>query len=118
MIIVYEYPKCTTCRKAKSFLKDNGFQFEAVDMVSSPPSVETLRALVEKSERHVDEFFNSRGKSFKELNLKEALKDLTFEEKLDLLSEDGMLIKRSMVDYEAGVFLGFNEREYEEKLQV
>lgn len=118
MITVYEYPKCTTCRKAKKFLEEAGVEFEAVDMVTTPPSVEVLDRLVKQSGRNVDEFFNSRGNAFKELNLKEALGDLTYDEKLDLLSKDGMLIKRPMVDYEAGVFLGFKEDEYKEKLQL
>ncbi|CAD2073320.1 Spx/MgsR family RNA polymerase-binding regulatory protein [Phocicoccus pinnipedialis] len=118
MIKVYEYPKCTTCRKAKKFLEEKGLEFEAVDMVAAPPSVEALDRLVKQSGRNVDAFFNSRGKAFKELNLKEALGDLSYYEKLELLSKDGMLIKRPMVDYEAGVFLGFKEDEYIEKLQL
>lgn len=114
MITLYEYPKCTTCRKGKKFLQENDVAFESIDMVKQPPAAATLAEMVDRSGKDVDEFFNKRGKRFKELELKERLDEMTKEEKLELLSTDGMLIRRPLLYDGSGVTLGFKEDEYKQ----
>jgi arsenate reductase len=114
MITLYEYPKCTTCRKGKKFLEENGVEFESIDMVKQPPAADTLAEMVERSGKDVDEFFNKRGKRFKELGLKERLDEMAEEEKDELLSTDGMLIRRPLLYDGADVVLGFKEDEYKQ----
>ncbi len=114
MITLYEYPKCTTCRKGKKFLQENDVAFESIDMVKQPPAAATLAEMVDRSGKDVDEFFNKRGKRFKELKLKERLDEMTKEEKLELLSTDGMLIRRPLLYDGSGVTLGFKEDEYKQ----
>ncbi|WP_462420033.1 arsenate reductase family protein [Salinicoccus sp. Marseille-QA3877] len=116
MITFYEYSKCTTCRKGKRFLEENGVDFEAHDMVKEPPSKETLKQIIEKSNQDINKFFNSRGKKYKELDLKNKLPEMSDAEKIEILSSDGMLIKRPMVDAGERVLLGFKEAEYKEAL--
>lgn len=112
MITFYEYPKCTTCRKGKKFLKDNNLDFTVIDMVKHVPTKDTLKGIVDKSSHSIDEFFNKRGTKFKELGLKERMHSLSEEEKLELLTSDGMLIKRPMVVLDNDVLLGFKEETY------
>ncbi len=114
MITFYEYSKCTTCRKGKKFLEENGIEFEAHDMVQTPPSKETLKEIIGKSDQDISRFFNSRGKKYKELDLKNRLPEMDDDEKIELLASDGMLIKRPMVDAGDDVLLGFKESEYKE----
>ncbi|MCD2138820.1 arsenate reductase family protein [Salinicoccus halitifaciens] len=116
MITFYEYSKCTTCRKGKKFLEENGIEFEAHDMVKAPPSKETLKRIIEKSDHDIGKFFNTRGKKYKELDLKNRLPEMDDDEKIELLSSDGMLIKRPLVDAGDDVLLGFKESEYKETL--
>lgn len=113
MIIFYEYSKCTTCRKGKSFLKDNNINFIAYEMVKDPPAKHVLKEIVEQSDYSTDDFFNKRGKKFKDLDLKNKLDEMTDEEKLELLSSDGLLIKRPLLVTDENVLLGFKESEYE-----
>lgn len=114
MITFYEYSKCTTCRKGKKFLEENGIEFESHDMVKAPPSKETLKKIIEKSDHDIGKFFNTRGKKYKELDLKNRLPEMEDDEKIELLSTDGMLIKRPLVDAGDTVLLGFKESEYKE----
>lgn len=116
MITFYEYSKCTTCRKGRKYLEEHNVDFKAHDMVKEPPAKETLKHIVEKSEQPVDDFFNKRGRKFKELDLKDRLSEMSDDEKLELLASDGLLIKRPLVVFNDGVLLGFKEREYEERL--
>lgn len=118
MVTYYEYSKCTTCRKGKKFLKDHGVEIEVIDMVDAPPSVDTLKQIVEKSDYAIDEFFNKRGTKFKDLGLGEKLSTLSDDEKLQLLSSDGMLIKRPMVVGDDTVVLGFKEDVYKDQFKL
>lgn len=113
MITLYEYPKCTTCRKGRKFLEENAVDFQAHDMVKQPPSKETLEEIISKSDKDVDDFFNKRGKKFKELELKDRLETMTSDEKIELLTSDGMLIKRPLAYDGSQVILGFKEKDYE-----
>lgn len=112
MITLYEYPQCTSCRKGKKYLSGSGINFTAHDMVKNPPGADTLKGIVEQSDYSVDDFFNKRGKKFKDLGLKETLDDMTLDEKLELLSSDGMLIKRPLLVTDDTVVLGFKEEAY------
>lgn len=97
MYTFYEYPKCSTCKQAKTELKDLGLDFEAIDIKTNPPQVEILRDLMEKSNLDLKKFFNTSGNSYRALGLKDKFNQLTVDEALALLSADGMLIKRPIL---------------------
>lgn len=62
-------------------------------------------------------FFNTSGNLYKELKLKDRLPEMSEEEQLELLSTDGMLVKRPLVVTEDVVLTGFKEKEWVEKFQ-
>ena len=109
----YWYPKCGTCRNAKKWLEANNIDFEAVHIVEDPPSKEEILQLIEKSGLEPKKFFNTSGKKYRELNMKEKLKDATVEEMAEYLASDGMLIKRPIATKGDKVTVGFKEDEYE-----
>ena len=110
-IIFYSYLRCSTCRKAAKWLDKKDFDYQLIDIVKEPPSLEYLNlALIQYSEDK-KRIFNTRGKSFKSLNL--DINGLSIEEIIQLLLNDGKLIKRPFVIYEERkIILGFNEIEY------
>lgn len=112
-IIMYEYPKCGTCRNAKKYLQQHQVEFEDRHIVEIPPSVEELRQMVQLSGLPIQKFFNTSGQKYRELGLSQKLKDMSDEEKLSLLASDGMLIKRPLVTDGKQVTVGFKESEYE-----
>lgn len=97
MYTFYEYPKCSTCQKARKELVALGVDFESIDIKTNPPQVEILRELMEKSELDLKKFFNTSGNSYRALGLKERFDTLTVDEALELLAADGMLIKRPIL---------------------
>ncbi len=97
MIIFYEYPKCSTCRAAKAELNGLGLEFEAIDIKATPPSVDQLKSWMEATGLELKKYFNTSGNSYRELGLKDRFAELTVEEALGLLAEDGMLIKRPLL---------------------
>src|SRR5699024_8106616 len=103
----YEYKKCTTCRKGKKYLEEQGIDVEVIDMVEEPPSEYELKDIITKADNYViDQFFNTRGKVHKELGLKEKLDELSFDEKIELLPTNGVQLKRPILVTEKGVVLG------------
>ena len=116
MILFIEYPKCSTCRKAKKWLLDNNIEFTDRNIVEDAPTREELKKWIEESKKDIKNFFNTSGLKYKELNLKEKLINMTDEEKIKLLSSDGMLIKRPLVITENKILTGFKEEEWKEKI--
>ncbi|MDR7072946.1 arsenate reductase family protein [Fictibacillus barbaricus] len=114
LLKVYEYPKCSTCQKAKKWLKQNEVAFEPVHIVDNPPSKEELKNLVETSGLEIKKFFNTSGLKYRELGMKDKMKTATDEELLEILASDGMLIKRPIATDGNRVTVGFKEEQYEE----
>lgn len=116
MILFVEYPKCSTCQKAKKWLVENQVEFEECHIVEDNPSKEELKAWYEKSGLPLKRFFNTSGMKYKELKLKDKLPDMSEEEQLELLASDGMLVKRPVLVGDNFVLTGFKEKEWTEKL--
>lgn len=107
-----EYPKCTTCQKAKKWLQANKISFEDVNIVEETPTKEELKNYIQKSGKEIKKWFNTSGLKYKELNLKGKLCTMTDVEKLNLLASDGMLIKRPILVSDKIVLVGFKEEEW------
>ncbi len=85
-ILFIEYPKCSTCKKAKKWLEDNNIVFEDRNIVQDNPTKEELKEWIEKSNYDIKKFFNTSGLKYKELNLKDKLNTMSYEEKIDILA--------------------------------
>ena len=110
-IIFYSYLKCSTCRKAAKWFESKALEFQLIDIVKEPPLVNYLYLVLEQYSDDKKRIFNTRGKAFKTLNL--DIYCLSREEIIQLLLNDGKLIKRPFLIYEGKkVILGFNEIEY------
>ena len=113
-IIFYSYLKCSTCRKAAKWLDKKDLEYNLIDIVKEPPLLEYLNLALEQYSEDKKRIFNTRGKSFKSLNL--DINVLSREEIIQLLLSDGKLIKRPFLIYdEIKLILGFNEIEYANK---
>ncbi|MFP3323850.1 arsenate reductase family protein [Planococcus sp. SIMBA_160] len=112
MIQYYAYPKCSTCQKGKKWLEANGAEFDYIDISQSPPSATQLKEIHEVSGIELKKFFNTSGKKYRELELKEKLPEMSADEQYKLLASDGMLIKRPLAWDGSKATLGFKEETY------
>ena len=115
--IFIEYPKCSTCQKAKKFLDENNIKYSERHIVTETPTYEELKAIIEASGLPISKFFNTSGMLYRSMNLKEELKNSSDEEKIRLLSSNGMLIKRPILVKNKKVYVGFKEDEWKELLE-
>ena len=114
MVLFIEYPKCSTCKKAKKWLVDNNIEFKDRNIVENTPTEKELKKWITDSKKDIKKFFNTSGLKYKELNLKEKLPNMTDDEKIKLLSSDGMLIKRPLLIMDNKILAGFREKEWED----
>lgn len=109
-----EYPKCSTCQKAKKWLDENKIEYVDRNIVTETPTKEELKKWITKSELDVRKFFNTSGMKYRELNIKEKIKDMSEDEIYELLASDGMLIKRPLFISDTLILKGFKEKEWEQ----
>ena len=115
-MLFIEYPKCSTCQKAKKWLDEHEITYTDRHIVEQNPSYEELKAWYEMSGLPLKKFFNTSGILYKQMNLKDKLKEMSEDEQLKLLATDGMLVKRPLVIGDDFVLTGFKEKEWEEKI--
>lgn len=115
-MLFVNYPKCSTCRKAKNWLDEHGIEYESRHIIEDNPAADELREWWEISGLPLKRFFNTSGMKYRELKLKDKLPDMSEDEQLDLLATDGMLVKRPVLVNDDVVLVGFKIKEWEEKL--
>lgn len=107
------YPKCSTCKKVKQFLEENNISFHERDIKKENPTKEEISSWSRKYNIPIRKFFNTSGILYRELSLKEKLDSMNEEEQLDVLSSDGMLVKRPIFITDTNLILGNSKKEYE-----
>lgn len=112
-MLFIEYPKCTTCKKAKKWLDDNNFEYTDRNIKEENPTFDELKSWYEQSGFPLKKFFNTSGVLYKQMNLKDKLGEMSKEEQLKILSSDGMLVKRPLIIAEGKILVGFKEKEWE-----
>lgn len=112
-MLVLVYKKCGTCQKALKWLKQKEISFEERPIIEENPSYEELKTWYEKSGLPLKKFFNTSGVLYKEMGLKDKLKEMSEEEQLHLLETDGKLVKRPLVIGDDFVLTGFKEADWE-----
>lgn len=117
-VLFVEYPKCTTCQKAKKWLEVNGVEFIDRHIKEENPTREELAQWHGRSGLPLKKFFNTSGMIYREMGLKDKIPAMTEEEQYDLLATDGMIVKRPILVGEDFVLTGFKEKEWAEKLGI
>lgn len=116
-MLFIEYPKCSTCQKAKKWLDENGVDYTDRHIVENNPTYDELKEWYERSGLPLKRFFNTSGMLYKSMQLKDKLPTMSDDEQLKLLATDGMLVKRPLIVSKDFVLTGFREKEWTEKLK-
>jgi arsenate reductase len=115
-MLFIEYPKCSTCKKAKKWLDAHNVEYTDRHIVENNPTYDELKEWYEKSDLPLKKFFNTSGILYREMQLKDNLSAMSDEDKLKLLATDGMLVKRPLIVSDNVVLTGFKEAEWAERL--
>lgn len=116
-MLFVEYPKCTTCKKAKKWLDEQGITYTDRHIKEQNPTLAELTAWHKLSGLPLKKFFNTSGVLYKNLNLKDKLPQMSEQEQLELLASDGMLVKRPLLVLDDTVLVGFKPEQWAETLK-
>lgn len=115
-VLFIEYPKCSTCQRAKKWLQAHEISFDDRHIKDERPTALELKEWVARSGLPVRKFFNTSGMVYKELGLKDKLPDMSEDEMIEVLASDGMVVKRPLIVGPDFVLVGFKEAEWDAKL--
>lgn len=116
MTKVYCYSRCSTCKKALTWLDSNGYKYDLIDIKTQHPDEKILRSLHKKSGLPLKKFFNTSGILYREMELTKKLPSMTEDQQFVLLASDGMLVKRPLLVTDSAVIPGFKEDLWKEVL--
>ena len=114
MIQFFGYDKCSTCQKAKKYLKAKNIAFDDIDITEKPPSKSTLKAILKTDEYSLKQLFNVSGQLYRQMNMKEKMSEYSTNELIELLSQDGKLVKRPIITDGKRVTVGYKEERIKE----
>ncbi len=111
----YCYHNCSTCKKAQQWLDTHHITYTATDLVATPPTAAQFLSWFEQFDHPLKYYFNTSGQHYRQQNLKAIVPTLTPQQAAELLSSDGMLIKRPLMVDEHQLTCGFKVAEYTDK---
>ena len=116
-LLFIEYPKCSTCKRAKKWLDEHGVAYADRHIVEENPTATELAEWQARSGLPVRRFFNTSGQLYRQMGVKAQLDaGMSDADAFDLLATNGMLVKRPLVVGEDFVLVGFKEAEWSERL--
>ena len=116
-VLVYQYPKCSTCKKALRWLDAAGISYRTQHIVDEPPTADDLHTYVARAEVPLKRFFNTSGQSYRQGGFKERLSSMSIDAQIAALAADGKLIRRPLVVTDTAVLVGFQAETYGEVLR-
>lgn len=105
-VVFYTYPSCTSCRRVKAWLLENGIAFEERHIFKNSPTPEELMKLSIVSEEGIDSLVSVRSNRYRQLGINHL--DMKFSELLKLLSKEPKLLRRPIVTDGEHVTVGYN----------
>lgn len=108
------YPKCSTCIKALKDLESHHFQLVKKHIVDETPSAQEFIQWIQQYDQGIRPFFNTAGQVYREMNLKERINQLSIEEAAQLLSSNGMLVKRPLLISGDQIIIGYKPGIYDQ----
>ncbi len=109
----YQYPKCSTCVKARKYLELNRISVDSINIVGQAPSKSELELMLASYDGNIRKLFNTSGMQYRELNMKDRLPSMEVDQALDLLASNGMLVKRPFLLKDGKGIVGFKESDWD-----
>ena len=115
MIKVFGINNCTSVRNALKFFEEQGKKVEYINLIKEKPTWQEMQKIKQIGNFAIIDLFNSNGKLFSDMGLKEKFNSLSEEEAFKLLVTDALLFKRPLVVDGNYARTGWNKKEYQEK---
>ena len=115
---VYEYSKCSTCRKGLKFLDSHNIPYEKIPIVEKAPTKGELKKMIKYYDGDIRRLFNTSGVVYREMGLSSKIKTMSIEEAVGLLTSNGKLVKRPFILTDKFGLVGFKEDEWKKEFNA
>lgn len=109
MVHLYTSPSCTSCRKAKAWLKEHNIPFKERNILSNPLTKDEILQVLSLTEEGTKEIISTRSNTFRQLKV--DLDDLSLDQLIDLIQKHPALLRRPIIMDDRRLQIGFNEDE-------
>ena len=109
MVTLYTSPSCTSCRKAKAWLQENGLPFKERNIFSEPLNIDEIKNILRMTEDGTEDIISKRSKAYSKLNV--DLDELPMKQLYKLISKNPGLLRRPIIVDEKRLQVGYNEDE-------
>ena len=109
MVTLYTSPSCTSCRKARAWLKEHNIPFSERNIFSEPLKINEIKQILQMTEDGTEEIISKRSKVYQDLNV--DLDDLPLKTLFDLIQKNPGLLRRPIIMDEKRLQVGYNDDE-------
>jgi Spx/MgsR family transcriptional regulator len=110
MIKIYGIKNCDSVKKAISFFKKISLDYEFIDFKTTPINIDKIKKIIDK--KGIDIVLNKKSSTYRNLGLSKL--DLTNDKLLVYMSDNNLLIKRPLIEYNNEIIIGFDENLYKD----
>ena len=111
MIVVYTSPGCASCRKVKSFLKDNDLEYIEKNIFTTLLNKNEIKYLLSRTENGTDDIISKRSKIIQESNV--DIESMSINELCDFIVQNPSILKRPIIIDNKNMQIGYDEEEIE-----
>ena len=109
MVTLYTSPSCTSCRKARAWLKEHDIPFTERNIFSNPLSIDEIKQILQMTEDGTEEIISKRSKAYQDLNV--DISDMPLQQLFELLQSNPGLLRRPIIMDDKRLQVGYNEDE-------
>lgn len=109
MVTLYTSPSCTSCRKARAWLRNHNISYSERNIFLEPLSIDEIKQILQMTEDGTEEIISKRSKAYQELDIN--IEEMPLQELLDLVQKHPGLLRRPIIMDEKRLQVGYNEDE-------
>ena len=109
MLTVYTSPSCSSCRKAKEFLKEQDIPYTEKNIFVNVLNENELKDILTKTENGTEDIISKKSKIIKEN--KADINNMTIKELIAFIRENPSVLKRPIMVDETKLQVGYNSEE-------
>ncbi|GAA3620395.1 transcriptional regulator Spx [Secundilactobacillus similis] len=108
-VTLFTSPSCTSCRKAKQWLKQHEVDFVEQNIFVQAPSTKQLKWILRLTENGTEDIISKRSKDYHQLAVN--IDDLSFNQLVEMITARPGLLRRPIIFDDKRLQVGFNEDE-------
>lgn len=107
MIKIYTVISCSSCKKAKEWMREHFLDYEEINLLTDNINREELLKILSLTEEGFEEIISKRSRAYKRLKI--DFENISVNELLDLIEKNRTLLRRPLILDERRLQVGYNE---------